>query len=146
LALWVLLVIVFTVVFYHPPAAPALNWSSDLDGALTQAKKSGRLVLVAFDGAHCPPCQAMARTVLVAPDVHDALEDFVPVQIEIEQHMDVALRYQIFATPTYTALTADGAVVNQIMGSRTVADFVTFLETSRAMADTTPSSPPQPGA
>lgn len=137
---WVAIFLLFLVVFYRPPpVGPPAGWGDDLESALAQAKTSGRLVVVAFHGAHCPPCHVMDRTVLGKPPVQKALAGYVPVRIDPEQHLAVAQKYQIFATPAYVVLNADGLVVNQILGSRSVEGFVAFLDTSRGLAANTPT-------
>lgn len=140
LALWVVMLAVFAVVFYESPSGPPVGWGDDLTIAMTEAKSSGRPVVVAFHGAHCPPCHVMDRAVLGKPAVQKELAKFVPVRIDPEQHAEAARRYQVYATPAYTVLTPDGEVVHQIIGSRNVEEFVAFLETALAM-EPTPQSP-----
>ncbi len=147
LVLWVVLIAVLSVAFYQPPSGPPVGWGDDLEGALVEAKTSERLVVVAFHGALCPPCHVMDRAVLGKPAVQKALVDFVPVRLDPEQHPEAAIRYQIYGTPAYLVLDANGDVVNQIIGSRSVKGFVGFLESSLGMASSGGygSNTPPPG-
>jgi len=139
--------VIYVVVFFLflllviRPEVTAAGWGGDFDAAMAQAKKTGRPVVVAFHGKYCPPCHVMERTVLGKPEVQKALEDFVPVRIDPEDHPDVAGRYRIQATPTYLVLTPDGTPVNMLVGAQSVEDFVSFLHLSAGLAADTPPEP-----
>jgi len=135
MVLFVLLLIVFAVVMSRPSAAPA-GWSGDFDAAMAQAKASGKLVVVAFHGEYCPPCHAMDRFVLGKAPIREALVDFVPVRLDPTKHAELAAKYDVYATPTYVVLTADGTLVHKVVGPRTVDEFVAFLQTSLGLANT----------
>jgi len=139
--------VIYVVVFFLflllviRPEITAAGWGGDFGAAMTKAKKTGRPVVVAFHGKYCPPCHVMERTVLGKPAVQKALEDFVPVRLDPEDHPDVAQRYQIQATPTYLVLTPDGTPVNVLVGAQSVEEFVSFLHLSAGLAADTPPEP-----
>ncbi len=131
--LFVVVVVVFAVVFGRPGAAPA-GWGGDFEVALEQAKSGRRHVVVAFHGDYCPPCLAMDRFVLGRQAVRDALVDFVPVRIDPNDRIELARKYEIYATPTYVVINPDGALIHKVVGQQDVEEFVAFLQTSLGMA------------
>lgn len=131
--------LVLLLVVLRPDSSPA-GWGGDFEAALTRARETDRPLVVAFHGAHCPPCQLMDRTVLGKPDVVEALKDFVPVRLDPNANLDLARKYQIAATPTYLVLSPDGTPVHGIIGPQSVEEFVAFLETSLGLAAETSTS------
>lgn len=140
LVVYVVVFLLFLLLVIRPEVT-ALGWGGDFDAAMAKAKKTGRPVVVAFHDKYCAPCHLMERTVLGKPAVQKALEDFVPVRIDLEDHPEIGRRYQIQATPTYLVLTPDGTPVNVLVGAQSVEDFVSFLHLSAGLAADTPPEP-----
>lgn len=118
-----------TVYFFltRPAAAPA-GWGDDFEAALMDAAATKRHVIIAFYSEGCPPCTAMDRTVLGAPAVQEALFGYLPVRLDVNRQREPALRYQVFATPTFVVIDEAGRELARCEGYQTVKEFVTFLK------------------
>jgi len=113
--------------FLTRPAPPLEGWGTDLDVAMRQAGESGRRVLVAFYMPGCAPCAIMDRNVLPASKVKKALLDFELVHLDATTHTEVAQHYEVYGTPTYAVIDANGNLLSKREGTLTVDEFVAFL-------------------
>lgn len=57
---------------YRPGNGPALVWHHDLDEALAQSKKDGKLLFLDFTGTLCTNCKLNERSVFPRPEVVEA--------------------------------------------------------------------------
>ncbi len=110
----------------RPTAAPA-GWTGDYEAAGKEAAASQKHIVIAFHAAGCPPCAAMDRTVLAAPEVREALHGFVPLRVDANSHVELARRYAVLGTPAYV-VTKDGKELNRREGYLSIAEFVAFLK------------------
>lgn len=62
----------------------ALNWSTNFEESLAEAKESGKFMLLFFTGSDwCPPCIALDREVLSKKPFHDfAKEHLILVKVD----------------------------------------------------------------
>jgi len=99
-------------------AEPHKGWTADLEGALEQAKKENKAVLVEFTGSDwCPPCMMMRKNVFSKEEfVTKASEKFVLVELDFpnkdkelkEKNKPYAEKFKIDAFPTIVLLDAEG--------------------------------------
>ncbi len=114
-----------------PAPAPAVAWRTDLDGALAEARRTGKQVLVDFTADWCPPCIAMQHDVWPDPSVGRSLtERYVPLVVDVDRNGAVASRFDVSGIPTVLVLDADGRVVRQasLLSVRSAAAMVAFLD------------------
>lgn len=99
-------------VFYRATGATAKNnieWRTDLAGALTEARESGRPILVDFTADWCPPCRVMKQDVWPDKGVEElANGSYIPLLIDVDADQDTAMRYQVDSIPTISVLSPDG--------------------------------------
>lgn len=109
---------------------------NDLDGALAQARLTGRPVLVDFSGYTCANCRWMEANVFPRRELRGPLDDVVRVRLYTDGIGSVYernLRYQFerFATislPYYAILRPDGSVVSTFGGmTRDASEFGGFV-------------------
>lgn len=119
----------FAIYFFitRPSAAPA-GWGDDYGAALKDAAATGRHVVIAFYTDGCPPCEAMDRSVLGTPEVHEALSGYLPVRLNVNRQREPALRYQILATPTFVVTDEAGRPLAQRQGYQSKEEFAAFLK------------------
>ena len=115
--------------YYRAIGAPApvstVEWRTDLDDALAEARQTGKPILVDFSADWCPPCVAMKHDVWPNPGVERALKrSYIPLLIDVDRNGEVADRYGVGGIPTVLVLDAEGRVLRR----------ATFL-TARAMVD-----------
>jgi len=74
-------------------AAPELpGWTTDFRGALTQAQKEGKSVLLDFTGSDwCPPCMLLKKRVFASKEFQDfAAKNLVLVTIDFPKRKPIA--------------------------------------------------------
>jgi thiol-disulfide isomerase/thioredoxin len=104
-------------------------WKTDVKGAMTEAKGSGKRVLVDFSATWCGPCQRMAEDVWPDGEVARVVgEKYVPVAVDIDSESGkvLARAYDVDAVPTVMVLDEGGKVVRQANGMD-VEEVLAFL-------------------
>ncbi|MGB9691896.1 MAG: thioredoxin family protein [Candidatus Sumerlaeaceae bacterium] len=82
-----------------PSTGQPAGWQTNLPAAKARARSEGRPLLILFVLEGCPDCARMERS-LADPRAQRALEPFVKVMLEFNEHRDLAVRYGIQYTPT----------------------------------------------
>jgi thiol:disulfide interchange protein DsbD len=109
---------------------------NDYQGALAQARQSGKRVLISFTGYACTNCHWMKANMFTRPDIAAAVEDLVMVELYTdgmdeasEQNQQLQLnRFGTVAIPYYAVVGPDETVVAEFAGRTTDADaFRAFL-------------------
>jgi thiol:disulfide interchange protein len=118
-----------------------LPWiMNDYQGALAQAAREGKRVLIDFTGYTCTNCRWMEANMFPRPDVRRELEHYVRVRLYTDGDGDLYRRQQQFqqttfhtiALPFYAILAADGTPLTTFPGlTRDPAEFVAFLRGGR---------------
>lgn len=97
------------------PAPPtSIQWRTDLDAALVEARLTQKQVFVDFSADWCPPCIVMKHDVWPDPAVERALtQSYVPVLIDVDRNDTVPERYGVRGIPTVLVLDDQGRVVRR---------------------------------
>ncbi len=93
-----------------------IGWQPSFEAALAQSKVSGKPVMVDFKAKWCGPCRMMEEQTYPAAKVIAAAQDFVMVQVDVDEHPDLAQRYNINSLPTMEWMHADGKPFATISG------------------------------
>ena len=112
----------------------AIRWRDDYESALSEAKSSGKPLLVVFGASWCPPSKVMKREVWPNTEVSDTvLESFVPlyVDIDLQQHRTVVQRFNVRSIPAVIVVGGEGQILRQA-GAMSRAKTIKFLDASRA--------------
>jgi len=128
---------------FLPPAAPAaahpgeLAWKmDDLDGALAEARASGKLVFIDFTGYTCTNCRWMEANMFPRPEVRDRLAGFVRARLYTDGQGDIDERQQRYqqerfatvALPLYAIVDAEQRPIATFAGlTRDPHEFLRFL-------------------
>ncbi|HEY2587673.1 MAG TPA: thioredoxin family protein [Tepidisphaeraceae bacterium] len=104
-------------------------WRTDYAAAARESRETGKPMLLDFTAEWCGPCQDMRRTTWSDPAVAQALRGYVPVQIDLDTHADLASRFGVSAIPHMTVLNADGTVISAEEGELSPEQFREWLAT-----------------
>ncbi|WP_291980929.1 thioredoxin family protein [Luteitalea sp.] len=96
------------------PPASAIVWHTEIETALAEARRLDRPVLVDFMADWCPPCVTMTHDVWPNAAIVAAVQEgYVPLQIDIDRHPDVAQRYEVYGIPSVIVVDGAGRVVRR---------------------------------
>lgn len=109
-----------------------IEWLTDYDQALQQAKTDNKLVVIDFFATWCGPCKVMERTTFANERVRSRMKDFVPLKIDVDKQGKIATRYGIQGMPTTAVVKADGETVTGTVGLLGAEDFLGLLSTAEA--------------
>lgn len=92
------------------------GWGADL--AALGAAPGARATFLQFSAAVCAPCRVTARTLGALATGESGVAH---VEIEVEDHLDLALRAGVLRTPTVLVLDPTGSEVARASGAMTPA-------------------------
>jgi len=118
-----------------------LAWmKNDLEGAIARAKAENKLVFVNFTGVACTNCHWMKANMFPKPEVRQAMEKFVLVELytdELDDPKSQAFQkmqeglFQTVGIPYYAVFNADQKVVSSFPGlTKDVKEFTNFLNSA----------------
>jgi thiol:disulfide interchange protein len=114
-----------------PAPATTIEWRTNVDEALAEARSNGKRVVVDFTADWCPPCIAMKHDVW--PDAEVArlvTSSYIPVLIDTDRDGATTERYGVRGIPTVLVLDGTGAVIRN-GAPLTASSMVSFLATTR---------------
>jgi thioredoxin-like negative regulator of GroEL len=121
-----ILLLVFGVGLSARADAPA-NWDTNYSAALAEAARAQKPALIFLTASWCGPCKMMSAVTLSDPAVWLALSAVQPVVVDIDEHRDLAAKYDAEAVPTFVLLSAAGEEVRRTTGFQPAADFLQWL-------------------
>lgn len=121
--------------YYGAPGAEApvtaIEWRTDFQQALAEARSGNRLILADFSAGWCPPCIAMKHETWPHADVIQAVSTgFVPLVVDVDQHPELSARYEVPGIPSLLILDADGRLVRRHNGFLPRDGMLRFLANS----------------
>ena len=112
-------------------AADAINNTTDLNQAVSQAQKDNKTIMLVFDQDGCYYCDLLKKDVLSNNDVISKLnEGFITVVVDINSQPQLAAKYPVVGTPTMIFLDSNQKEINKIEG---YVDAGEFLNTIKGM-------------
>lgn len=106
------------------------KWGSDINKAMDEARRSGKLLLFFFHSKMCSGCQAMINKTLPERSVDSYISDrFVPLAYEISEpgSQDLVKRYNVEWTPTFILADDKGNEVYRMVGYLPPNDYLAQL-------------------
>lgn len=144
--LWGGLILLGALYVYSNRSVPAaFEWIHDPEVGLAKARQANRPVFVDFYADWCGVCKSMDREVFSRPEVAQAMEKWIPLQIDVDRYRDIARQYGVEALPTLVALTPEGKVIARHEGYMSAEALITFLQ-RHGLADRSLRPPSAPRA
>ena len=106
-------------------AADAINNTTDLNQAVSQAQKDNETIMLVFDQDGCYYCDLLKKDVLSM-----FIEGFITVVVDINSQPQLAAKYHVVGTPTMIFLDSNQKEINKIEG---YVDAGEFLNTIKGM-------------
>lgn len=128
----------------HADHADHGGWHASLDEALAAARESGKPVLVDFTAEWCGPCKMLGAEVLHHADHAALIGRFEAVQVDVDQHRELAEEYGVGGIPDLRVLNPDGSLVQKTVGYGGAAGAVAWLEKGLAAAVGKAEAPADP--
>lgn len=112
-------------------------WKHLRDGRMRAHRKTGQLpadrigqplgekaTLVQFTSVFCAPCRATKR---ILSDVAGMVPGVTHVDLDVDEHLELARELDVQRTPTVLVLDADGNIVKRASGQPRKADVIAAL-------------------
>jgi thiol:disulfide interchange protein len=118
----------FWVVRQYLSPKGSVPWRTDLDGAKVEAARARKPLLVYFTADWCGPCQHMKSTTWADGRVAEALKDYIPVKIDVDDQPQVARTFGVRGIPRVQVMTAEGSMGQSLTGAVSPEDMVDWLK------------------
>jgi thiol:disulfide interchange protein len=84
-------------------------WRKSFADARRESAETQRPVLLYFTASWCPPCQQMKAQTWPDAGVKAALENYVPVKVDVDESPDLARQFGVSSIPRVQVVRPDGA-------------------------------------
>ena len=111
-----------------------IPWRTDFHAAELESRNTGKPMLLDFTAEWCGPCQDMRRTTWSDAAVARAVQGYVPVQIDLDEHKDLASQFGVAAIPHLAILDKDGRILASQEGELPPGEFQQWLASVHAEA------------
>jgi len=110
-----------------------IDWQTDLDGALAQAKSANKPLLLDFTADWCPPCKMMKRVTFSQLHVKEYVEaNYIPVRLDMTHRsaltQKLGTRFAIKYFPTLLVLSPEGVETRRESGGMDAETFLAWLK------------------
>jgi thiol:disulfide interchange protein len=120
-------------------AKDRVAWRTDV----ASAKAANKPLMLYFTADWCGPCQTLKRTTWANADVAAALDDVIPLKVDVDQNQSLAMEYGAYAIPSVVMETSTGGYLGQptIEELNQPQPFVAWLTRAHSATPTTRPSP-----
>lgn len=106
----------------------SLEWSTDLNSALQEARNTDKNVFIDFYADWCPYCKELDEKTFQDTGVQDKLsQNYVAVKINTDDNPELASQYKVYSLPTLVILNSDGQEVKRYSGYISADDLLNKL-------------------
>ncbi len=96
---------------------PNLNWNTDLNSALSEAKATNKPLFIDFYATWCSYCKKLDENTFSDNRVQQKLNSkYVLVKIDTDKNKDITSKYKIYGFPTMVLLDPNGNEIKRIEG------------------------------
>ena len=110
-------------------AGDSINNTTDLSGAINQARTENKSVMIFFDQENCYYCDMFKNDVLSNGDVISELNNnYILVVIDVNKHPEIASKFKVFGTPTVVFLDSNQKEIERIEGYVSASEFLNVVK------------------
>lgn len=111
------LTLAVSAVNFEDETIKGLNITTDVDGALSEAQIQNKSIALIFDQDSCVYCEMFKDDVLNNAEIQKELnEKCIVVLVDINRNPDIAVKYDVYGTPTVQFLDSNGDEITKIEG------------------------------
>ena len=111
------LTLAVSAVNFEDETIKGLNITTDVDGALSEAQIQNKSIALIFDQDSCVYCEMFKDDVLNNAEIQKELnEKCIVVLVDINRNPDIAVKYDVYGTPTVQFLDSNGGEITKIEG------------------------------
>lgn len=114
------------------PLPTDIQWRPDFQTAMSEARTSGKPVMVDFYTDWCGYCKKLDAEVYTDIGVIAESVNFISVKINAEKESDLAQKYQVSGFPTILWLDANGTPIERLPGYTDAPEFLKLMRDTRA--------------
>ena len=100
----------------------------DLQKSIAQARENKQLVLLKFQANWCGPCHTLTDNIIPRKDVQKALDNWMVIAVDVDQHDSFANKHNISVIPTLVAMTPQEKVLGRLDGMVSVPQLIAFIQ------------------
>ncbi len=105
------------------------QWEESFEKAQAKARHDNIPLLLYFHAGWCEPCRTMERDVLQSSKFRSMVGyKFRVVKIDIDQHRELAARFNIKSVPTTVFVSPDSKELDRIVGIQSLIDLVSRID------------------
>jgi len=117
-----------------PLLAAGLDWAHSYDQAVAKAKQEHKNIMVFIEATHCPYCDKMKEEVLSKEYMPHALEEFIPLILDISS-ADAKKHFpKAYVTPTTYFITPEKKILEEAVGALTEEFFLWRIDAAEKAA------------
>lgn len=96
---------------------PPIQWGTDLNHAMQEAKASNKSIFVDFYADWCAYCKEMDEVTYADPQVKDKLsQNYVLLKVDVDENPSISSKYQAYSLPTMIIVDSNGSEIKRIIG------------------------------
>ena len=96
---------------------PSLQWGTDLNQAMQEAKANNKSIFVDFYADWCPYCKQMDEVTYTDPQVKEKLnQNYVLLKVDVDNNPSISSKYQAYSLPTMIIIDSNGNEIKRIIG------------------------------
>ena len=120
-------IILFSILLFSSD----LDWSSDYEKALIQAKKENKFIYVLITSDSCRWCRKFEQTTLLDMDIEDRLEEeYITIHLSRDRHK-IPSKFKTSPIPRHYFLDQKGDILYDTLGYRDVELFNSFMDNAK---------------
>ncbi|QDT35844.1 thioredoxin family protein [Stratiformator vulcanicus] len=112
------------VAAHAAPPTGKIEWRTDLEGAVAEAVRTKKPLMIQVTAEWCGFCKKMLRTTYTDQDVADLVSTrFVPLVVDADEHPELMKELEIKAYPSTVIVDPRGNIVANIKGFQDAEKF-----------------------